>query len=219
MRVKSPLYSVDVRGRFGPGVVFAKWRGTNWARRMLKTPTRRTLKAQLIKGFLSEGAYAWETLTDQQREDWNTYALGITRYDVFGNPYHVSGQNEFICNFSLTKQCDVPPPVEAPTDPAPGYVQGLKVVVGMPHWNFGVTWDQPSNVDFVQIFLTPILSYGTMVSDQGLAVIHAIQTTEQKDWMGPFTGDGYKRQWKIRGLMSSGQWGPWTTGISPPSYP
>lgn len=219
MKILTPLMSEDARGAFGPGAVFGKWRATNWVRERVMNPLRRSSREVAARNNLAMGAIAWGSLTGEQRQGWRDYAETITRYDVFGNPYNATGQCEFICNYCITREVGTAAPTAAPEVENPGYVEGLGLAMGLPNWDVIVVFTPNQYIEWVEIFLTAIKPGSFMSPVSNLSVIHGIKSTEFKSWHGPFTGDGYKRQWKVRGLMDSGQWGPWVQGIVPPTYP
>lgn len=211
--------SVDARGAFGPGIVLGKWGGTNYARKRIRTPQRMTPEEGVVKERLILGSRSWGALSQAQRDDWDTYAATITRYDSMGQAYSCPGVCEYICNYAITKMLGTAAPTDAPLIPNPGYVEGLGVAMGEPGYDVIVVFDQGQTIEWVEIFLTEIKGPGIMGRVQKTSVIHGLKPTTFKSWHGPYTGVNMKRQWRIRGLMESGQWGPWLTGIVPPTYP
>lgn len=219
MKVKSPLMSIDARGAMGPGVVLGKYRGTNTGRMRIRTPIRRSSKEQAVRNNLIMGATAWGLLSESERLGWNTYAKTIDRTNVFGQIYHATGQAEYLGNYTITRMLGKPAPGPAPEWPNPGNIEGLRI-----EWNEIVervytSWVAEQNIDNVELLFTPILSNGRMSTSTGELIIHDIRSIEIDHYSGPYLPGAKKVIFKIRGLMDSGQWGPWIKGIVPPGYP
>ncbi len=130
-RVLNPLMSGKAKGSIG-GMTFAGWKGMHSVRR-LPVPARRMRTTQpanrSLIGFLSR---EYGTLTNGQRDLWETYALNHPRDDGFGSTFIMSGQNAYIMlnhtaiRLGLIGKLQTTPP----TDPPPATITGLSVVTG-----------------------------------------------------------------------------------------
>lgn len=211
--------SVDARGAMGPGIVLGKRRGTNWARQRIRTPINRGSKEQAVKDRLTRGARAWGQLSGADRSGWETYAGTVTRINVFGDTYHVSGQCEFMACYAITVMLGTSSPTSAPVVSNLGAVAGLTVEWQVLYWRVSIAWDDEQALDWIEIFLSPIKSNGIMSSITGDLVIHQIASCPDDMPVHVDLPLEKKMIFRIRGLMDSGQWGVWTSGIIPPGYP
>lgn len=219
MRVKTPLMESDSRGRFGNAVVFGKGMGTNWARQLLKTPVVNSQRETLVKNWLSEGARAWGALSPVQMAGWCAYALLVTRYNSLGNPYHVSGQCEFINAYCLAANAGETLPTDAPV------WEGLPAVPGfygvrMPFFRaLWMAWDTPSPGDMVEIFLTDLLTWSDGSPGPGGYRLEAFVDVSVGYYIGPSMPPYTAVFYKARLFNSGGEWGPWVYGsASGPEY-
>ena len=94
MKVRAPLHSIDVRGRFGVGPVFSIWRGLNYARMLVIQGNPRSTRQLAIRGLITDASRAWAGLLDSDRAGWEVYAAGLNRKNVFGQDLETSGFNE-----------------------------------------------------------------------------------------------------------------------------
>lgn len=130
-RVLNPLMSGEAKGSIG-GNTFAAWRGMHVVRRK-PIPARRMRTTQPINrsllGFLSR---EYGTLSDGQRDLWETYALNHPHPDDFGGTFIMSGQNAYImlnhsaCRLGGIGALQTTPPA----DPPPANVITFDAVTG-----------------------------------------------------------------------------------------
>jgi len=211
--------AVDARGSFGPGVVFGKYRGTNVARERIRTPIRRTDSEQAARDRLARGARAWGDLTELQREEWAVYAETIDRIDPFGNIYHVTGQCEFMGDYAITMIVDEARPTGPPEWEPPGEIEGLRVSWNEQSERVWTSWTGEQEIEYVELFFTPLMLGGRMSTSSHMLTMHAVRGIGHDHYSGPYLPGAKKVIFKIRGLMSNGQRGPWARGLVPPGYP
>lgn len=212
MRVKEPLYSEDARGRFGSGVVFGKWRQTNWARKLFKTPQTGSFRSIEWRNHVTQASHEWRDLSPEQMEGWDDYALTITRTDVFGQEYHCTGFNEFLGLWILAKDMGEVPVEDAPETEPPPVLAGLFVIgAAVPPCYLGFHWDTPTVGKWVEIFISKEQKIGSTFRE-GELVIHywvlgslGMKITVLLDCQSVYS-------WKIRQVRANGQGGPFIEG-------
>jgi len=130
MRVRAPLHSIDVRGRFGSGVIFSIWKGRNYAKKMAIPTNPESTRQLAIRGILTTQTRAWGDLTDAQREQWKAFAENQTRKNVFGEDVKLSGFNEFVSLAALSADMGETPVSVPPETANPGTVTGFTAGAG-----------------------------------------------------------------------------------------
>jgi len=207
MRVRAPLHSIDVRGRFGVGPVFSIWRGMNYAR-IFTVPVNPMSTRQLtIRGFITDASRAWASLTDDQRSDFNDYAESLNRKNVFGQDLSASGFNEYCALYCLAADLGETPVSDAPTTSAPTLVTDGAIAEGSGNGEIDVDWTAGQG-GFVDVWITQLLGPGR--APQSSDYTHDSYTadaTETKTISGLTAGGKYGV--KIRQVFANGQSGPW----------
>lgn len=93
-------YSVlaDASGSFG-GVTASHGRAGQYLRARV-VPTNPSSSAQVeIRTIFGNLASAWQTLTQDQRDAWTTYAINVPVTDTLGDPLTLTGQQMYVrCN-------------------------------------------------------------------------------------------------------------------------
>lgn len=85
----------EIRGSIG-GTVFSRGRYGAIARNRsipVQPNSQRQIISRLIFGYAME---LWRSMTDAQRESWNTYAAGVAMVNRIGETMYLSGQNQFL---------------------------------------------------------------------------------------------------------------------------
>jgi len=159
MRVRAPLHSIDVRGRFGVGPVFSIWRGLNYARLLVIPVNPQSERQLLIRGFLSGLSRAWGLLTDLQREAWEAYALTLNRKNIFGQDLQTSGINEYIALGVIAEDTEEGAVSDPPTTEPPPLLGGLAFAEGVASGQIDITWSG-SDGDYVDVWITQQLASG-----------------------------------------------------------
>jgi len=212
MRVNSPIMSVDARGAFGPGVVFGRYRGTNCARTRIRTPVRRSAAEQTVKNNMALGARAWADLTDLQRASWETYAGGVTRYNKMGDPYSVSGQCEFMGNYSIKKLIGDPPRLNSPTDTRPPGVIGFGIRAVLRANSIRMWWEWPTaGARCIEIFLSKPRGWARKYY-ANQATLHIFKTYPDTFIVIAVARERSSYGYRVRYISEQGQGGPWTKG-------
>jgi len=212
MRVNSPIMSVDARGAFGPGVVFGKYCGTNVARTRIRTPIRRSAAEQGVKDRLTRGARAWGGLTDEQRSAWVVYAGTVDRVDVFGVIYHVTGQCEFMGNYTIRKMTGEAIREDPPEDDKPPNVRNFHTLLYPAQNQLLFTWDWwNGNEEYVEIMLTGQRKKGRGYYENQ-AVFRAFKKYPYIYYSHTVPKGKGSIGYKVRYISCHGKWGPWQTG-------
>ena len=112
-KIKWGAIVVDGRGKLG-GHVFTKTRSGATMRTKV-TPVNPQSQAQAAaRSRLGGNSMAWRTLTEAQREVWNSTALESGRTNVFGDQYFPTGKNLFTSvnnNLLMIEQASLTTPV------------------------------------------------------------------------------------------------------------
>jgi len=131
-RVLNPLMSGEAKGSIG-GNTYSAWRGLHTVRRK-PVPARRMRTTQpknrSLLGFLSR---EYGTLSDGERDLWETYALNHPHPDRFGGTFILSGQNAYVMlNHTALRMLGMGKlQTTPPTDPPPGSIYSLAVITGI----------------------------------------------------------------------------------------
>lgn len=85
-KVNAPLLSFGARGQVGKAIVFAKWRGVDYARQRVIPANPRTLEQQAVRGTFRVQSQIWTLANEGWKDVWNLFAAG--------RPF--TGRNAFI---------------------------------------------------------------------------------------------------------------------------
>lgn len=206
MRVRGPLHSIDVRGRFALGPVFSIWRGLNYARLFVVPTNPRSIRQLAIRALLTSSSRAWAALTTGQRTGWETYADGLTRKNVFGQEIKTSGINEFCALYVLASDTGGVPVDDAPVTDAPLLVTGVAVAEGALSGEIDVTWSAGQG-GFVDVWITPVLSPGAKAQESAYShQSYTADVTATVTISGLVPGGKYGV--RARQVFANGQVGP-----------
>lgn len=205
MKVRAPLHSIDVRGRFGVGPVFSIWKGQNYAR-VLSIPINPQTERQLdVRGYLISASRSWALLNDGQRNAWENYAEAHPRTNVFGQEVTVSGFNEYVAMAVMALDLGETPLVSPPEVPAPSFVTDLAGASGA-EGEVDVTWTAGQG-GFVDVWIAGPVSAGrkSKETDYRHNVFEAdeMETVTIENLVAEATYD-----LKVRQVFASGQVGP-----------
>lgn len=75
-KVTAPLLSFGARGQIGKAIVFAKWRGVDYARQRVIPANPKTLAQQETRGVFRVMSQLWTLAPQGWKEVWNTFAAG-----------------------------------------------------------------------------------------------------------------------------------------------
>lgn len=206
MKVRAPLHSVDVRGRFGVAIVFSIWRGANYARTFTIPTNPRTARQLSIRAFLTTASRAWNALTDAQRTAWDAFAQLQSRTDVFGEPIKATGINEYVALSVIAQDLGQAPVSDPPLTDAPAVLAGAAAAPGVGAGEIDVTWTGADG-DFADVWVTSLLPSGrkpsgNLYSHYSYTAIAALTET--------ITGltSGGKYGVRVRSARNNGQIGP-----------
>ena len=93
--VKNPFLSTDARGSLS-GLTASFSRGGITVRRKSKPSKGRIPKQSTNRSILGFVSRQWGKLSDDNRADWEAYALDHPGVDRFGDPFIMSGINAFM---------------------------------------------------------------------------------------------------------------------------
>lgn len=208
MRVRSPLYSVDARGAFGPGVVFAKAKRTNWARRRLRTPQPKTVAQQTAKNNLVKTVRIWAGIPLIDRLDWDAYGAANSKTDPMGQTYYPSGCNYFSGFGCINEGAGRVPVEEAPVSGDPGPFVDWWVTWFPLLYVIRINWNLTGEAENIEVRWTDPLSAGVSPIYQKFP--HIIQFKENLGvvYIGPIE-PGWWYGVKGRHVRDSGQYGVW----------
>lgn len=207
MNVNGPMFSVDARGGFGPGVVLAKWRESNWARVRVRTPQPRTKKQQEAKSRLIQRVRGFGGISEEQRQAWGQWGKTHPRTNSMGVQYFPSGCNYFTGNGVLQKIIEVGQSDDPPTEPAPGPFTLWWLEWDAPYGLIMFRWIKGLGGEFYQVWITSALNVGVSVENRDMYMVTALpddygQWGISDVWAGKRYGVG------ARYLNSDGQVGP-----------
>ena len=110
----------DARGKLG-GQVFTKTRSGATVRTKVTPTNPQTAAQQNARAILGKLSASWRTLSEEQRNGWNSAVDGFGKTNIFGDTYNPSGKNLFVgLNANLSSAgkpvIETPPvPVELPS--------------------------------------------------------------------------------------------------------
>jgi len=208
VKIRAPLHSIDVRGRFAYGLVFSVWRGLAVGRVFTVPTNPRSARQLVIRGLITAASRAWAALTDNQRTGWDDYANGLSRTNVFGQDIKATGFNEYCALYMLASDVGESPVSDAPSTDAPILVTDGDAAEGAATGEIDVTWTAGQG-GFVDIWITPVLGAGRKARESDYTHnSYTADATETKTISGLV--DGGKYGVKFRQIFANGQAGPWT---------
>lgn len=87
---------VAASGKLGTSAVFYGSGGRQFSREYVVPGNPQTAYQVASRGRLAEASAAWSAMTDSQREAWNSAASGVTRRDMTGQSYELSGRQLYM---------------------------------------------------------------------------------------------------------------------------
>lgn len=111
-----PLLGTDLSGSVG-GIVASHNRGGAYFRNRSIPVNPNTPQQQVVRGFLAALTSLWgDTLTEVQRDAWDTYALNVPLPNAIGEPRNVGGLPMYIRSNVPRLQVALPRVDDAPID-------------------------------------------------------------------------------------------------------
>lgn len=92
--IRSSLLS-DITGSIG-GTTYARCRGGSYARNRTNPYNPQTVAQGTVRSMLGSLSMNWNALTQEQRDAWNEYAMGLSVFNRLGQSYAPSGRQAFI---------------------------------------------------------------------------------------------------------------------------
>lgn len=89
------MMMVDARGKLG-GQVFSKSRQGSTIRTKVTPANPQSSRQGSVRSIFSSLSKGWNTITEEQRESWNSASQIFKRTNVFGDQVALSGKNLFI---------------------------------------------------------------------------------------------------------------------------
>ncbi|HUT14399.1 MAG TPA: hypothetical protein VMY42_28190 [Thermoguttaceae bacterium] len=75
-RVTGPLFSLDASGQVGKSIVFAKWKGRNYTRKLVIPENPKSAKQTGVRSMMAFLAQAWAALAAGTKDDYDALAEG-----------------------------------------------------------------------------------------------------------------------------------------------
>jgi len=211
MKIRAPLHSIDVRGRFGVGVVFTTWRGLSVGRIFTVPTNPRSVRQLVIRGLMTAGSRAWAALTDGNRDGWETYSDSQSRKNIFGQDVRASGFNEYCALYVMASEVGETPVSVAPITAAPLQVTDGACESTAGGESFTLTWTDEQG-GFVDLWMTGPLGPGRQPRESDYSHISFTPdatATVIPAGLTPVTKYGVR----IRQVFANGQVGPPTAFI------
>lgn len=88
-KVTAPLMSMDASGAFGDTIVYAKWKGINYARQYVVPANPRTQAQVTTRTYFNQAVEAWHAEDDATRARWVDAARGLplTGFNLYVGKY------------------------------------------------------------------------------------------------------------------------------------
>lgn len=114
MLFKSPVFA-QASGSVA-GMTYSRNAGGMYVRSRAKPTNPNTEAQQAVRDAMRNAVFAWSnTLTDTQREVWNTYAFNTPTWNRLGESTHKTGQQMFIRGTIPRLQASLTVPAAGPT--------------------------------------------------------------------------------------------------------
>lgn len=207
MKIRSPMHSIDARGKFGASLVFAIWRGLNYVRSLTIPANPQTTRQMLVRGYLTTLSRSWAALSDAQRTAWRDYALLHPETNVFGETFLPSGFNIYVGLNSLVLDCGGAAIATPPVVAGPGQLVAFTAAPEIP---LGILceFDAPGVNKFTEIQRTGIIPVGRIVQEnQYRHDQYVAGAGDNASIVGLVTGAKYGVRGRI--ILPDGQPGPW----------
>ncbi len=127
-KVRAPLHSVDLRGRFADGAVFTDWKGINVLKTFTMPSQPRTERKMSIWKAFPQASKAWASLTDSQRQVWENYAIAVKPInETLGREGNWSGFNAYASINTVLADAGQPLVSLPPSLPLPSPAEGFQI--------------------------------------------------------------------------------------------
>ena len=179
-KVRSPLFSAEVRGRVG-GLCFNTWRGIATVKQITAPTGQGTTKRLAAQAKLSQWSKMWKQLTSTQRNTWYAYALVHFETDWSNVAKRITAQNWYIrCNVTLAI-LGQPAITSAPTTDAPDAPTGL--VASYATAGVAISWTTPTySTNSLMAFATPAQSAGRVAKRPDSQFVSYASASRSQPW-------------------------------------
>jgi len=142
MKLRSPIHSIDARGRFADALVLGIWRGINWAREFVVPTNPQTLRQDIVRQNLVTVSRSWRTLlTPVQRQLWEEFAILMGDSDPqTANDIRMTGMDAFIWVNTVMLDATATQVADPPALPMPVALTGFTAAPGPGVGEVTVTW-------------------------------------------------------------------------------
>lgn len=208
MKVRSPMHSVDVRGKFGASLVFAIWRSLNYLRGLTIPANPQSARQMAVRGYLTTCARAWGALTEPNRVTWRDWATLHPVTDIFGTSVLLSGANWFIGLTSNILAITHTQIDTAPTANAPGQLAAWTVTSTI-QGQIDIAYTAPGGTDHAEIDITARIPLGRIAQPNQYRLYGYQQPATATVTI---TGKTPTAKYYVRGrkIGLDGQVGPWS---------
>ncbi|MGB9662525.1 MAG: hypothetical protein ACPL5F_11020 [Moorellaceae bacterium] len=88
-KVTAPLMSLDASGSVGKTLVFAKWKGVNYARKYFVPANPDTANQGRIRNYFTQAVHSWHQESKEVKERWNLAVRGqpLTGFNHYVSQY------------------------------------------------------------------------------------------------------------------------------------
>lgn len=196
VKLKGPMMSLDASGKLADAIVFAKWKGRNYARALV-TPSNPQSGGQVgMRAMLKMLSQYWTNINAAHRASWNDTADAavISQFNAFVG-YNLKRWRNFLgpCVVHPAEEAEAAPgaPTTTPTD---GVRQiSLSIAQGAPAGDFGFMIHRSVTTGFTPAFANCI----AVVPDLGEDPVLYVDT--------PLAAGAYF--YRIRAFMNDGKLG------------
>lgn len=118
MKIKFGSIVTDGRGKLG-GHVYSKNRGGNYIRTNIIPTNPQTQEQMQARGLFGSISANWRNLSDQEREQWRSFAEANPYHDIFGDSKMLTGNSAYVrsnMNLSVAQLAQIETPFDAKED-------------------------------------------------------------------------------------------------------
>lgn len=97
VKCTGPMMSFDASGKLGNSVVFSKWKGRNYVRRLVKPANPKSALQVSVRAMMKFLSQNWANLSGAQQSDWNDLAEAdvVSPFNAF-TKFNLSNWRNFI---------------------------------------------------------------------------------------------------------------------------
>lgn len=149
-RLTAPLLSLGASGKIGDAIVFADWKGINYARRWVVPANPQSIAQQEVRGIFSTLSEMWKRMPSGARRPWEYAVRGLPLTDrnrhVQANVAALQGDaNLDDLVMSVSTGSSVPPASMTPSDAGAQVLNVILVAPTLPV-NYTLEWMEAAAV-------------------------------------------------------------------------